>query len=201
MKRLLFIAALFALSNLAQAQHKTESETAGLAVGAKVVPFTALNQHGKSVSLMEELANGPVLLVFYRGKWCPYCNRHLSDLQDSLALLQAKGVRVFAISPEKPEFLLEMQEKTKASFTFLWDEGHKIGKAFDVAHQPEAGTRKKYNTLLRARLATASGDDSEQLPVPATFLISTEGVVIWRHFDHDYRQRSNVAAILEQLTD
>lgn len=199
MKQLLFIAALFALSNLAQAQYKTESETAGLAVGAKVVPFTALNQHGKSVSLNEELANGPVLLVFYRGKWCPYCNRHLSDLQDSLALLQAKGVRVFAISPEKPEFLLQMQEKTKASFTFLWDQGHLIGQSFDVSHQPTAATRTKYNTLLRARLSEASNDESEQLPVPATFLIAPSGEVLWRHFDQDYRQRSSVAEILSVL--
>ncbi|MDP2188995.1 MAG: peroxiredoxin-like family protein [Sphingobacteriaceae bacterium] len=199
-KSFLFIM-LLCLSTFTQAQYKTESQTAGLAVGSQVTPFTALNQLGDKVSLTEALADGPVLLVFYRGQWCPYCNRHLNNLQDSLELLEAKGIRVYAISPEKPEFLLQMQEKTKASFTFLWDEGHKIGKAFDVSHQPEAGTRKKYNTLLRARLATASGDDSEQLPVPATYLISREGVVLWRHFDQDYRHRSSVAAILEQLTE
>jgi len=190
----------FGMSSLwAQGQHKSVLETAGLPVGAQVASFSALNQLGEEVILAEEIAQGPVLLVFYRGQWCPYCNRHLSDLQDSLALLQAKGVRVFAISPEKPEFLQKMQEKTKATFTFLWDEGHAIGKAFDVTHQPEQATRKKYNALLRARLAEASGDQSEQLPVPATYLIGTDGTVLWRHFDQDYRLRSSVAAILSHL--
>lgn len=201
MKYFAFLLLLLVQGAQAQDRYKTESQTQGLAVGAKVRSFTALNQAGEQVKLTDELAKGPVLLVFYRGQWCPYCNRHLSDLQDSLALLQKKGVRVFAISPEKPEFLLKMQEKTEASFTFLWDEGHAIGRAFDVTHQPEAATRKKYNALLRARLAEASGDESEQLPVPATYLIGQDGRVLWRHFDQDYRKRSSVAEILTQLAD
>lgn len=196
MKLSVLVIALCGLTALAQAQYKTESETAGLAVGAQVAPFSAINQAGEQVTLIEELAKGPVLLVFYRGQWCPYCNRHLSNLQDSLGLLAAKGIRVFAISPEKPEFLQKMQEKTKATFTFLYDQGHVIGGAFDLSHQPEAATRAKYNTLLRARLSEASDDESEQLPVPATYLIGQDGRVLWRHFDQDYRQRSSVAAIL-----
>lgn len=201
MKQLLLIITFFGASTWATAQYKTEAETAGLAVGAEVASFTALNQLGEEVRLSEALKKGPVLLVFYRGQWCPYCNRHLSDLQDSLALLNAKGVQLFAISPEKPEFLLKMQEKTKATFTFLWDEGHRIGEAFDVTHQPAAATRAKYNSLLRARLSEASNDESEQLPVPATYLIGQDGKVLWRHFDQDYRSRSSVAAILEQLAN
>lgn len=92
---------------MAQGQNDDIQSANGLPVGQEAPLFSAPNQQNQHFSLAEALEQGPVLLVFYRGQWCPFCNRHLSQIQDSLALLKARGLQVIAISPEKPELLRE----------------------------------------------------------------------------------------------
>src|SRR5690606_20240761 len=130
------------------------------------------------VTLSEALENGPVVLIFYRGQWCPVCNKHLSAFQDSIDLLNAAGVQVIAISPEKPELLSETREKTAASYTLLYDEDYKISTLFDVRFTPKKTDRIMYNTFLGADLKNAHSDDSEQLPIPATYLIGKDGTIL-----------------------
>lgn len=189
---------LFFLSTLfAGAQAKSESETAGVAIGSRIENFQAIDQYGKPFDLKEALQEGSVLLVFYRGQWCPYCSKHLSALQDSLELLATKGIRVVAISPEKPAYLEKMQAKTGATFTLLYDRNYEIARQFDLIFLPEASTRKKYNLVLKARLKEAHDNEAELLPIPASYLIGQDGHILWRHFDHDYRQRASVLAVLQ----
>ncbi len=95
--------------------------------------FTAKDQNGKTVSLSTALKKGPVVLVFYRGQWCPYCNKHLKKLEDSLSLITAKGASLITITPEKPENISKTIEKTKASYSILYDDSLKIMKSYDVA--------------------------------------------------------------------
>ncbi|MBC8266967.1 MAG: AhpC/TSA family protein [Flavobacteriales bacterium] len=178
---------------------QTAKDLNGLKVGEKAPFFTAKDQNGKEFSLETELQKGAVVIIFYRGQWCPICNKHLSNLQDSLELIYEKGATVIAISPEKSEFLLKTQKKTKAEFTLLYDEDYKIAKAFDVIFNPTKMQLFMYNKLLRADLKNAQTDDSEQLPIPATFVINKEGIIIWRHFDPNYKKRSSVNAILDAL--
>ncbi len=188
---------LITLNNFIMAQ--TAKDLNGLKVGEKAPFFTAKDQNGKEFSLETELQKGAVVIIFYRGQWCPICNKHLSNLQDSLELIYEKGATVIAISPEKSEFLLKTQKKTKAEFTLLYDEDYKIAKAFDVIFNPTKMQLFMYNKLLRADLKNAQTDDSEQLPIPATFVINKEGIIIWRHFDPNYKKRSSVNAILDAL--
>ena len=178
---------------------RTAEEAKGKEVGADVEQFTALNQFGKEFSLNEALEKGPVVMIFYRGQWCPICNQHLSNLQDSLSLIEAKGATVIAISPEKQEYLQKTEEKTGATFTLLSDDGFKISDAFDLTFTPGAGTRLMYNTALGADLKHAQTDDSQRLPIPATYVIGQDSKVIWRQFDPDYKNRSTVKEILEAL--
>ncbi|PJB59866.1 MAG: alkyl hydroperoxide reductase, partial [Bacteroidetes bacterium CG_4_9_14_3_um_filter_41_19] len=131
----------------------------------------------------EALKKGPVVVIFYRGQWCPVCNKHLSHLQDSLQLIYEKGATVIAVSPEQSEFLKRTAEKTHASFSLLYDEGYKISDLFDVTFKPDTMTTIMYNTLLSANLKKANTDDSQRLPIPATFIIGTDGKIVWRHFD------------------
>jgi peroxiredoxin len=186
------------LSASAQA-FKTVAEAKGLAVGSKVSKFTAVDQFNKAYSLSDALKKGPVVLMFYRGQWCPVCNRHLSQLQDSLQFIYKKGATVVAISPEKPEFLEKTASKAKASFTLLYDKDYSIAQAFDVLFQPTEKEVSLYNGRLDANLEAAHSDNSSRLPVPATFIINKKGIIVWRHFNPDYRVRASVSEIVKNL--
>ena len=178
---------------------KAVTEVKGLAVGSKVPQFTATDADGKKYKLEKALKKGPVVLLFYRGQWCPVCNRHLSHLQDSLRFIYEKGATVIAISPEKPELLKKTKEKTKASFTLLHDKGFLIGNAFDVVFNPDIKQVGMYNERLHANLEGASSDGSSRLPVPATFIIDKNGKIVWRQFNSDYRIRASVKDIIDNI--
>lgn len=200
MHNIIYIAFVVVLTTAtAFAQTKSETETQGLALGAKAPAMTLLNQDSLPFNSTDALKNGPLLVVFYRGQWCPFCNKHLSALSDSIALLQAKGVTVVAISPEQPSYLRTMAQKTGGGFTFLYDSGYATAKAFDVLFDPGTEVKNRYNQRAKANMAAAHNDSRELLPVPATFLINQQGEVIWRHFEHDYKKRSSVADILDAL--
>lgn len=184
---------------LAQTIYKPVEEAKGLQIGDKVENFSALDQHDELFTLNEALKKGPVVIIFYRGHWCPVCNKHLSHLQDSLQLIYEKGAAVVAISPEKSEFLKLTAEKSHASFSLLYDEGYKISDTFDVTFLPDSRLRIMYNTMLRANLKNAHSDESQRLPIPATFIIGQDGKIVWRHFDPDYKKRSSVSDIVKNI--
>jgi len=179
--------------------YRSAEEARGLSVGDTATDFSATDLNLDEFQLSQALQEGPVVLVFYRGQWCPLCNRHLSALQDSLNLITEKGAQLVAVSPEKPEYGAQMADKTGASFTLLYDEGYQIAKSFDVLFRPSAATRTAYNTMLNAQLKKAHSDDSQRLPIPATFIIDKEGVIVWRQFDPNYKVRASVKDIVKHL--
>lgn len=183
----------------AQDNLKTVKDAKGLEVGHVVENFTAIDVNNNPVSLEKTLENGPVVLIFIRGQWCPVCNRHMNTIQDSLNYIQEKGAQVVVISPEKPEFIEKTIEKSKAEFTILYDEGQKISDYFDVTFKPDGKTKMMYNTVLGAKLKESHTDDSERLPIPATFIIDKNKKIVWRQFDPDYKKRSTVKDIIEVL--
>ncbi|MBE0663363.1 MAG: AhpC/TSA family protein [Bacteroidales bacterium] len=179
---------------------RSAKEAKGLEAGVNAPDFIATVINGNNFSLKDALTEGPVVLVFYRGHWCPVCNKHLGVLQDSLQYIQNMGAKVIAISPEKPELLAKTTEKTGADFTILYDEGYRISDAYDVTFTPGGMDRTMYNTFLGANLKEAHSDDSQRLPIPATFVIGQDGKIAWRHFDPDYKKRSTVSEILDALS-
>lgn len=183
----------------AQDNLKTVNDAKGLEVGHVVENFTAIDVNNNYFSLEKTLENGPVVLIFIRGQWCPVCNRHMNTIQDSLKYIQEKGAKVVVISPEKPEYIEKTIEKSKAEFTVLYDEGQKISDYFDVTFNPDTKTKLMYNTMLGAKLKESHTDDSERLPIPATFIIGLDKKIIWRQFDPDYKNRSTVKEIIEAL--
>jgi peroxiredoxin len=193
---LLFMAVLPAI---AQTSFKKVDEPKGLPVGEKAYLFKVTDQQGQEYSLQDALEKGPVVVVFYRGQWCPVCNKHLSALQDGLDKIYATGATVVAISPEKTEYLQKTAAKTGAKFTLLHDKDYKIAQGYDVLFLPASTTRAMYNTALRAKLGEAHSDDSEQLPIPATYIINKDGKITWRHFDPDYKKRATVEEIVNAL--
>ena len=189
---LLSIVLLFTLALTAQEAPE------GLFLNSKAPDFKGTDQNGKTVRLKDLLKKGKVVLVFYRGQWCPSCNKYLSQLNDSLQAIAGKGATVVAITPETGENIAKTVEKTKAGFPILSDEGLKIMKAYDVEFEvPE-------NTLTRYRnsgidLKENNGANGNFLPIPATYVIDKEANVIYRFFNADYKKRPSMAEILAVL--
>ena len=200
-KNMIFVLSIFSLGFSCKAQDslKTVNDAKGLEVGHVVENFTATDVNDNPFSLEKELKNGPVVLIFIRGQWCPVCNKHMNTIQDSLKYIQEKGAKVVVISPEKPEFIEKTIEKSKAEFTVLYDEGQKISDYFDVTFNPDGKTKLMYNTVLGAKLKESHTDDSERLPIPATFVIGKDKKITWRQFDPNYKNRSTVKEIIDAL--
>ncbi len=160
--------------------------------------FSAKDQNGKLVSLSEQLKKGPVVLLFYRGQWCPYCNKQLKQLEDSLSFITAKGAIVIAVSPEKPENIKKTIDKTKATYSVLFDEGLKIMKNYDVSYGVDANTVEKYKGY-GIDFSSVNGSNGANLPVPALYIIGKDGKIAYRFFDTNYTNRASVAEILANL--
>lgn len=162
----------------------------GLAVGAKAPDFTAIDQFGKTISLNESLKNGPVVVVFYRGYWCPNCMRALKSIQDSLVELSFKKATVIAISPEAKEGIAKSAKISKATYSLVSDEGLKILKAYDVAFtitKDMKDVHKQYNIDV----AGNNGANGNILPRPAAFIINTEGIITYRFFNTEPYSNTN----------
>jgi peroxiredoxin len=177
------------------AQEKPE----GLFINSKAPEFRAKDQSGVELSLKELRKKGPVVLVFYRGNWCPYCNKELKRLQDSLQFITAKSAQVIAITPEAKEGINKTIEKTGAVFPILYDADMKIAKAYQVSFEVDGKTVGRYKGFGTDLLAINQQKEKAFLPVPAIYIINKEGSITYRFFDTDYRKRLAVKEILEQL--
>jgi peroxiredoxin len=170
----------------------------GLFINSKAKNFKATDQFGSTVELKDLLKKGKVVLVFYRGYWCPYCNRYLKKLEDSLQLIKDKGATLIAVTPEKPESVSKTVEKTKAEYSIIYDEDMKIMKAYEVDYTVPGNTVTRYrNTGIN--LEEINGENGNSLPIPATYIIDEDSNVTYRFFNPDYKKRPSVKEILDHL--
>jgi peroxiredoxin len=170
----------------------------GLFLNSKAPDFRAKDQHGNEVRLKDLLKKGRVVLVFYRGEWCPYCNKNLQRLGDSLQLIKDKGATVVAVTPEQPESITKTIEKTKAEYTIIHDVDLKIMKAYEVEFEVAENTLKRYRNG-GIKLDEINGKNGNYLPVPATYIIDKESNITYRFFNTDYKKRPSVKEILDNL--
>lgn len=178
-----------------------QSETAypeGLKVGDVAPMFAAKDQNGKTVDLKQALKNGPVVMLFYRGQWCPFCNKQLSHFADSLSMLTAKGASILAITPETADNVKKTIEKNKSSFPVLEDVGMLIMKQYKVNFAVDENTITKYKGY-GIDFDKANGSNGANLPVPATYIIGKDGIIKYVFFNTDYRKRASVQDILNNL--
>ncbi|WP_121357134.1 peroxiredoxin-like family protein [Flavisolibacter nicotianae] len=189
-----FVSLFAALVVLAAQAQKPE----GLFINSKAPEFKLKDQRGVDVSLKELRKKGPVVLLFYRGNWCPFCNRELKAFQDSLALIQAKGAQVVAITPETEEGIDSTVKKTGAIFPILRDEDMKVASNYQVAFQVDDRTLNRYK-VGGIDLLKQNAQKVAMLPVPAVYVINREGSVTFRYFDENYRNRVSVKEILKNI--
>ena len=182
-------AAAAELENNAAASH-------ALQPGAIAPDFILPNVDGRSMRLYTELERGPVVLVFYRGGWCPFCNIHLRGFQKSLAEFKAAGAQVVAISPQLPDQSLTTQEKDDLAFAVLSDVGLHTAQGFGIAYVlPQAllDVHRDFEVPLEDFNGSEGGN---RLPMPATFVIRTDHTVAYAHIDTDFMQRAEPIEVL-----
>jgi peroxiredoxin len=173
-----------------------------LGVGAYAPEFTLPNAIAKPVALADLLKRGPLIISFYRGIWCPYCNLELKAYQRILSDIRAAGGDFIAISPQTPDHSLSTVQRNALEFEVLSDHGNKIAQQFGLAYEtPEIV--KRITALFGADIAAINGGGDGQLPVSATYVINSDRRICLAHIDPDFRVRLEpeaASSAVRQLT-
>ncbi|MEL6262388.1 MAG: peroxiredoxin-like family protein [Cyanobacteria bacterium J06626_6] len=165
-----------------------QSFSPALKVGDLAPDFTLPNAGGQSVTLADILREGPVILNFYRGGWCPYCNLELRAYQQVLPQIKAAGASLLAISPQAPDASLTTAEKNALEFEVLSDRGSNVAERYGLAFTLPDELQKLY-TELNHILPEVNGTPDWQLPIPATFVVGQDRRIALAYADADYRNR------------
>jgi peroxiredoxin len=171
----------------------------GLKPGDKAPDFSGYDQNGDHVQSKKILESGPMVLFFYRGKWCPVCSRYLNDYQDSLNILKGMGVNVVAITPESIENVEQTVKLHNLSFTVVYDCQEQIMRDYNVMFSVTKAYQDQVMKYLTIDIARNNGRDVAHLPVPATYIISRDGVIVAVQFDPDYNNRASVKWMIKNL--
>lgn len=169
-----------------------------VATGKKVPSFTLPNAVGQEIALDSLLRKGAVVIAFYRGGWCPYCNLELRALQATLPEITAKGATLVAISPETPDASLSTKEKNELTFEVLSDRGNEVAKKFGLVFTLPESLRPIYNNF-GIDISAHNGDSTFELPLPATYVVAADGTIVYSFANADYTQRLDPAEIVIAL--
>lgn len=188
-------------TNAPEAVATAESAAAGaLGAGDFAPPFALPDARGTEVRLEEALRQGPVVLTFYRGTWCPYCNQSLQAFQEALPLIEAAGAQLLAVSPQTPEGSAEMEQAQSLTFPVLSDVRNEVSRDYGLVFSVSDEVRRRY-AVSGIDLARINGTDAWELPVPATYVIDTEGTIRYAFVEADYTQRASPREVVEALQD
>lgn len=175
------------------------AETA-LTVGDIAPDFTLPNVTGQPVSLYEVLKRGPVVVSFYRGGWCPFCNLELHALQLRMPEIRALGATLIGISPETPDMAMAAIDEHQLEFEVLSDLGNKTARQYGLLFTVYEEMRPLY-LKWGLDVPASNGDDSWELPVPATYIIDSNALIRAAHTDKDYTRRMEPEQIVATLRD
>lgn len=159
--------------------------------------FSLSNALGETVTLSEVLKKGPVVLTWYRGGWCPYCNFTLRSLQEALPEINSKGANLLALTPEFPDLSLSTAEKHALTFEVLSDVNNVVAEKYNIIFELTPEVKKYYDQGFG--MLKYNGHDKPELPLAATYVINTDGKVTYAFLDADYRNRAEPADIIEAL--
>jgi len=168
-----------------------------LQVGETAINFTLPNALGKKITLYDELENGPVILMWYRGGWCPYCNMQLHYMQEMLPEFKKLGASLLAITPETPDNSISTKEKNDLEFEVLSDLDNKVGYEYKVVFKLTEDVKEIYENGFE--LSKFNGNDKGELPLAATYIIGQNKVIQYAFLDADYRNRAEPQDLLEHL--
>ena len=180
---------------------KAKMPNPGLKVGSKAPDFTLGNAFGKKVTLSTQLKQGPVVLVFYRGAWCPFCNLHLKSLNDSLPQFKQYGASLITVTPQTPDKSAGQLKKAGYPFEVLSDLDSTVMKDYKLYFELDPELVKLYKAK-GLDLEAFNGKGRNLLPIPGSFVIAQDGTIVAMHADTDYKERmepADIVAALKQL--
>lgn len=170
-----------------------------LGVGELAPPFTLDGADGASVSSADLLARGPLVVTFYRGVWCPYCNMDLQALQEALPAFRALRASLVAISPQTRANSRKSIRQNKLDFPILSDPENRVADAFGLRFRLPDSLIELYRDVLGNNLPSFNGDPSWTLPMPARFVIGRDGVIRYAEVNPDYTRRPEPDDLLPAL--
>jgi peroxiredoxin len=169
-----------------------------LKVGDHAPPIVLNNANGATVDVGTLLRKGPVIVTFYRGGWCPFCNFELRAYQQMLPDIATAGASLVAISPEKPDETLSTAEKNALTFEVLSDVGQKVGRAFGLVYIFTDELKRAYDGF-GLDIPAKNGANEWSLPISATYVIAEDGRIAYAYTDPDYRDRADPHEVLNFL--
>lgn len=169
-----------------------------LQVGTMIPGITLREIKGNEIALKSLISKKPTVLVFYRGGWCPYCNLQLGHLKEIEQQIIDAGWQIIAVSPDRPDKLYETMEEHQMKYTLLSDSTMQASMKFGIAFKVDNGTVEKYRSY-GIDLDDASGQNHHMLPVPAVFLIGTDGIIKFTYANPDYRIRLDTQVLLSEI--
>jgi len=170
-----------------------------LEVGEKAPEIIGVDQNGLKINSTETLKYNKILLVFYRGNWCPHCKKHLGSLQEHLNEFIEKGVYVMVVTPETVERTKETAEMWHSNFSIIHDANNKIMKDYKVEFEVNKENVPSYYGFVSKSVAEYNVKNNNVLPVPATYMIDQNGNISYVQYDPDYKNRSDFSEILKSL--
>jgi len=177
------------------AQHIRDN---ALQIGQKVESFSLANHNGENIELADLLKKGPVIISFYRGGWCPYCNLELKALNDYLPQFKTQSAQLIAISPQLPDETLSTAQKNDLEFDVLCDVSNKVAEQFGLLFTLDERIQALY-TQFGIDFEHYYGDKSFKLPLPATYVINQEGVITYAFLSEDYTLRAEPIDVMTAL--
>ena len=195
MKHLIFIILSIVFSTNSFSQINNDH----LNIGEKAPLIIGVDQFDQAINSAEVLKEQKILLVFYRGNWCPYCRKHLASLQENLESLTQKGVFVIVVTPEKIERTKETSNDLNATFSIIHDINNKIMHDYKVAFDVNERNVTSYFGFTQKKIAAYNTENNNTLPVPATYLIDSEGKIEYVHYNPDYHERSDFNEIIKMI--
>jgi peroxiredoxin len=175
-----------------QALVRSGIDASGLKSGASAPDFTLPDVDGRPVTLSTMLKRGPVVLAFYRGEWCPYCNLQLRAYQAILPRILDLGASLLAVSPQTPDHSLSTVQQKGLTFPVLSDAGNEVARRYGLVFAVSEALR-----AAGVNLPAYNGDDSWELPMPGTFVVAPDDTVRLSFVDADWTKRLEPAAILD----
>ena len=170
-----------------------------LKIDEKAPQITGIDQFDNIIDSKEILKENKILLVFYRGNWCPYCKKHLLELQENLEKLESKGIRVLVVTPEKSNKIEETTKNFQSTFSILHDVDNKIMNDYKVAFEVNEQNVLNYLNFTQKKIEEYNEINNNILPVPATYLIDKNALISYVHYNPDYKKRASFDEIMKLL--
>ncbi len=169
-----------------------------LPVGSKISEFHLQDHDGKSVASSDLLANGHIVLCFFRGRWCPFCVGQMEAMNHILPEIEQAGAALVGISPQTVQQSFFMRDQHRLRFPLLSDGGNQVARQFGLAYRVPDEQRDVYRRAF-LNLPFVNGNESWELPIPATYIVDRDGSVVFASANEDYTERPEPAEILRVL--